>query len=133
MTRQPGGNPVHLSRGRILLIASALILSTVMARLDPGFVPTAAASADSNSQFDQYCIGCHGPDGRGITNLGVDLVASAFVASKSESALVEFLKAGRLPDDSASKTGRPMPGFAWVPEGELKSVAAFVKARSAAK
>ncbi len=92
-----------------------------------------APAADTNAQFDQYCIGCHGPDARGVANLGVDLVASAFVAKSSQQVLLEFLKAGRLPDDPANSTGRPMPGFSWVPEGELESVAGFLKSRGGAQ
>lgn len=91
----------------------------------------AAAGPDGNALFDVHCIACHGPDGTGIDNLGVDLVASAFVAGSTEEGLVAFLQAGRLPDDPASLTGRPMPGFAWVTEGELRALAAFVKARNA--
>lgn len=105
----------------------------VAAPAPAGAATMAAAAGDFNPQFDQYCIACHGPDGRGVANLGVDLVASAFVGRNSEAALVEFLKAGRLPDDPASVTGRPMPGFAWVPEGELTSIAGFLKSRSGGK
>lgn len=95
--------------------------------------PAAARAADDSPEFDQYCIGCHGPDGRGISSLGVDLVTSPFVAAQPAEALVAFLKAGRLPDDPASRTGRPMPGFAWVPDSELKALAAFLKSRSVAR
>lgn len=114
---------------------SGVMLSTAMVPgdVDADASPIVVASADSNPQFDQYCIGCHGPDGRGVANVGVDLVASAFVASRTEAELVEFLKVGRLPDEAGNRTGRPMPGFSWVAEGELRSVAAFVKSRNAAK
>ena len=90
----------------------------------------ALAADDTNAAYDQYCLGCHGPDARGGSQ-GADLVASAFVAGQSEPALVDFLKAGRLADDPASKTGRPMPGFAWLSDAELESVAAFIKAINA--
>ena len=80
--------------------------------------------------FDQHCLSCHGPDGAGIENLGANLVTSVFVASSSPAALLEFLQVGRLDDDPASLTGRPMPGFAWLSESELRAVAAFVQSRS---
>lgn len=106
-----------------LLAASAAAMSVVA-------LSTPAAADDSNAAFEQYCIGCHGPDGRGIENLGVDLVDSPFVVRTSEQGLVEFLAVGRLPDDPETRAGRPMPGFSWVPESELKSIAAFLKSRS---
>jgi mono/diheme cytochrome c family protein len=91
------------------------------------------ASADSDTgaaAFDLHCISCHGPDARGIENVGVDLVASALVSGSSQRELVGFLAAGRTADDPASLTGRPMPGFAWLSESELAAIAAFLKARS---
>jgi mono/diheme cytochrome c family protein len=91
---------------------------------------TVAGAAVSDAAFEQHCVACHGADARGIDNLGVDLVASAFVAATSEQGLVEFLQVGRLPDDPATRTGRPMPGFSWVSESELESIAAFLKSRS---
>ena len=43
--------------------------------------------------------------------------------------LVAFLKAGRMPGDPESVAGRPMPGFAWLPEADLAGIAAYIKAR----
>ena len=90
-----------------------------------------AAGEDSNPQFDQYCSVCHGPDARGIDNFGVNLIDSAFVAGSSAAQLVEFLKLGRIADDPANVSGRPMPGFAWLSESELEAIAAFLKSRNA--
>ena len=83
-----------------------------------------------NAAFATYCMVCHGVDGRGVAGLGVDLVSSPYVASASPGALVEFLKAGRLPNDPASVSGRPMPGFAYVDEAELAAIASYLKQRS---
>ena len=40
-----------------------------------------------------------------------------------------FLKVGRMPGDPESVVGRPMPGFAWLPEADLTEIAAYVKGR----
>lgn len=111
------------------LAVAPLAAVAAVAATQPAMVRMAAAP-DGAALFDVHCIACHGPDGRGIDNLGADLVASAFVARNGEPALVEFLKAGRLPDDPASLTGRPMPGFAWVADSELRALAAFLKSRN---
>lgn len=100
--------------------------------LAPFIASPTAVAADESPEFDQYCIACHGPDGRGEDNLGIDLVASAFVKKSSAEELVAFLKVGRFPDDPASLTGRPMPGFSWVSDSELAALASFLKARSGA-
>lgn len=98
--------------------------------LTAGVAAPVAGAADSDAAFEQHCVACHGPDGRGIENLGVDLVTSPFVATTSEQELVEFLQVGRLPDDPSTRTGRPMPGFSWLAESELESIAGFLKSRS---
>jgi mono/diheme cytochrome c family protein len=95
-----------------------------------GLASSPLAAEDTNAAYDQYCLGCHGPDARGGSQ-GADLVASTFVAGQPVAALVDFLKIGRLADDAASRTGRPMPGFAWLSDAELQSVAAFIKSINA--
>ncbi len=115
---------------RVLLLVSTLLSATTLASL-PG-PPAAPVAAGGNVQFDQYCSVCHGPDARGVANLGVDLAGSAFVARASQEQLVAFLRVGRLADDPASITGRPMPEFSWLAESELESIAAFLKSRNVA-
>lgn len=111
-------------------LAIAPLAVAVAATRPPAVRTAATAPPDGAALFDVHCIACHGPDARGIDNLGVDLVASPFVARSAAPDLVAFLKAGRLPDDPASLTGRPMPGFAWVAEGELRALADFLKSRN---
>ena len=77
--------------------------------------------------FSTNCMICHGPRGEGIEGLGVSLINSGFVQSQSSADLAEFLKRGRLPNDSASVSGLPMPGFAWMTTEDLAAVAAHLK------
>jgi mono/diheme cytochrome c family protein len=85
------------------------------------------AQANMIPQFEQNCVACHGADAKGVEGLGVNLIESGFVAKKSESELVAFLKQGRLPDDPDSRTHRPMPSFSWVAESDLQAIASFLK------
>ncbi|MDQ7054748.1 MAG: cytochrome c [candidate division KSB1 bacterium] len=59
--------------------------------------------------FMKNCLACHGPDGRGIKGLGKDLVASEFVATRTDEELLEYVLKGRTPDDPLNTTGVAMP------------------------
>lgn len=88
-----------------------------------------ARAADANPAYNQHCLVCHGADLKGVANLGVELTGSKFVAVKSVDELTEFLKAGRMPGDPDTISNGAMPGFAWVTEDELRSIAEFLKAQ----
>lgn len=119
--------PAMIPRRLVTMAATAMCVTAVSM--------TASAEDDRGGSlaFDQYCIACHGPDARGIANLGVNLVGSVFVDRASMEQLVEFLKVGRPADDPASLSTRPMPGFSWVSESELESIAAFLKSLGTGK
>jgi EmrB/QacA subfamily drug resistance transporter len=74
--------------------------------------------------FAMHCATCHGKAGLGVDGLGVSLVDSSFVANAASEDLVVFLRQGRMTADPASVSGRPMPGFAWLPETSLRELAA---------
>jgi mono/diheme cytochrome c family protein len=86
--------------------------------------------ADQNALFGVHCVACHGRDGLGIEPLGIGLVDSPFVQSKSTAELVEMLKVGRMPDSVDSVKGRVMPGFAWMGDDQLTEMAVFLKAQN---
>ncbi len=91
------------------------------------------AEADITGEYDgsvvfyDYCSACHGEDGLGIEELGVDLVNSDYVASKSNEELNAFLKVGRLETDPESKMGQLMPEFSYLEEGELSAVVDYLR------
>lgn len=86
--------------------------------------------ADQNALFGVHCVACHGRDGLGVEPLGVGLVDSSFVQSKSTAELVEMLKVGRMPDSADSVKGRVMPGFAWMGDDQLTELAVFLQAQN---
>jgi disulfide bond formation protein DsbB len=76
------------------------------------------------------CAACHGPEGKGMPNLGKDFTASTFVAEKTDAELVEFLKVGRPVDDPLNTTGVMMPpkgGNPALTDQDLLDIVAFVR------
>ncbi len=70
---------------------------------------TPETAADGRALYMQTCPACHGPDAKGLPGLGKDMTTSEFIKAKSDGELVEFIKAGRAPDDPLNTTGVPMP------------------------
>ncbi len=103
---------------------------------DPVDVAPAAVDAEQDAVmsplYNVHCSACHGPTGEGVEGLGVDLVASEFVAGSDPGELVVFLQEGRMPDADASLTGRPMPSFAWMGDDELHDLVVFMQDSAAA-
>jgi mono/diheme cytochrome c family protein len=62
-----------------------------------------------------------------LPELGVTLVGSTYVQSKTEAELVEFLKVGRLPGQPGSVRNGVMPGFGYLLEAELQALAAYLR------
>lgn len=85
------------------------------------------ATAATSEVYAVHCVACHGADAKGVQGLGLNLVDSEFVVSRSEAELTEFLKAGRLPDSPDSVTGVPMPGFAWMSADQLGEITGYLK------
>jgi EmrB/QacA subfamily drug resistance transporter len=90
-------------------------------------VPAVAPNERGTELFAAHCAACHGPDGRGVAELGVTLVGSKYTASLAPDALVEFLKVGRMPGQPGSIRNGVMPGFAYLPADELDAIANYVK------
>lgn len=65
--------------------------------------------AKGKQLFLQSCASCHGPDAKGLPNLGKDLTTSEFVKSKTDQELLAFIKVGRSVTDPLNTTGVAMP------------------------
>jgi mono/diheme cytochrome c family protein len=80
--------------------------------------------------FSQTCFVCHGPDGKGLPNLGKDLTTSAFVAEHNDEELLAYVKAGRATTDPLNTTGVAMPpkgGFDYLTDEDILNIIAFVR------
>ena len=103
--------------------------------------PTPAATAapqivgDAKAGETVYmsiCVACHGPDARGLPNLGKSMHPddSEFIVSKTDEELVAFILVGRTPDDPLNTTGVGMPakgGNPAITEQNLYDVVAWMR------
>ncbi len=85
---------------------------------------TYATAADA---FGDQCAVCHGEDGHGLPDLGVDLIASAFIPSASDSDLASFIRSGRDTDAPGNLTGRAMPAFPDLEPRSIDLLVAYVR------
>lgn len=76
------------------------------------------------------CSGCHGPDGKGLPNLGKDMTSSEFIKSQSDEQLLAFLKVGRPASDPANTVGVDMPpkgGNPALTDQQLMDIIAYIR------
>lgn len=118
-----------------------IILATLLLTLgacgggagDPQSGSSAPAAGDPAHGADLYaatCTGCHGPDAKGLPNLGKDLTTSAFLAGLSDADAVAFLKVGRPGTDPANTTGVDMPpkgGNPALSDADLADIVAYLR------
>lgn len=76
------------------------------------------------------CAGCHGPDGKGLPNLGKDMTTSAFIKSQTDEQLLAFVKTGRPASDPANTTGVDMPpkgGNPALTDAQIMDIIAYIR------
>jgi mono/diheme cytochrome c family protein len=99
---------------------------------------TAAPTGDAargKTLFEGTCAACHGPDAKGLPNLGKNLVTSEFAKGKTDAELVDFIKTGRPISDPANTTGVEMPprgGNQNFTDQDLFDIVAYIRTLEAA-
>lgn len=91
---------------------------------------TAGDIAKGKTLFGSSCGSCHGPDAKGLPNLGKDLTTSAFVKTQADSQLLIFFKTGRPASDPANTTGVDMPpkgGNPALTDTNLQDILAYIR------
>lgn len=92
-------------------------------------IPTGDAAA-GETKFQATCAACHGPDAKGLPNLGKDMTTSEFISSSSNAELLAFVKTGRPPGDPANTTGVDMPpkgGNPTLTDQDLADIIAYIR------
>jgi disulfide bond formation protein DsbB len=80
--------------------------------------------------YMQTCFACHGPDAKGLPNLGKDLTTSEFFKTGTDGEMLAYILAGRAVDDPLNTTGIAMPpkgGFDFLTETDILNVIAFLR------
>ena len=87
-------------------------------------------AAAGESKFQSTCAACHGPDAKGLPNLGKDMTISEFIGNSSDAELLAFVKTGRPIGDPANTTGVDMPpkgGNPALSDQDLLDIIAFIR------
>ena len=90
----------------------------------------AAAGGPGYELFIASCSACHGANGEGMEGLGKPLKASDFIASKSDSEMVAFVKTGRPVWDELNTTGLDMPpkgGNPALTDEQIAEIVSFIR------
>jgi cytochrome c5 len=80
--------------------------------------------------YKSSCSACHGPDARGLPNIGKDLVTGEFCRTQTDDQLLAFIKRGREAGDPANTTKVAMPpkgGNPALSESDIRSIIAHVR------
>jgi mono/diheme cytochrome c family protein len=126
-------------RGRDVLIVGGIVVVTgiaysVMSGNSPTRVQSRvldpAAVAHGQQLFVRSCAVCHGQSAQGMPHQGMDLRSSKLIAERDDSEIVEFIRAGRLPNDPKSVTGLYMPpkgGNMSLGDEHLSNIVAYLR------
>ncbi|CAN5739058.1 hypothetical protein BH10CHL1_BH10CHL1_19970 [soil metagenome] len=110
-------------------LATAATLAPTTPTVPPQ--PTSQGDAAKGQPiFAASCSACHGLNAEGIKGLGKDMTTSQFIASKSDTELLEFIKQGRAVNDPLNTTGIPMPpkgGNPALTDDQLLDIIAYIR------
>lgn len=119
---------------RVLVIWLALVMAMAACggsddSASAGAEPGPPNAANGEKVFERSCLACHGQAGAGIDGLGKPMPGSAFITSRTDSELVEFIRIGRTADDPDNTTGIDMPaeGGQDLSEQDLLDVVAYMR------
>ena len=115
----------------LTIIFVAALMLTACGGGDSEDEPVASAG-DAVAGEEQFlvCAGCHGPDAKGLSNLGKDLTISEFVKNSSDEELVTMIKTGRPISDPANTVGVDMPPKGGNPaftDEDLLNIVAYIR------
>jgi disulfide bond formation protein DsbB len=133
-----GGNPAISTEDLQAIVA---YIRTLRAQSGAAAAPAPQTAAYDPALVAQgqegfmLCSACHGPDARGLPNLGKDLVTSEFARGLTDQELLEFVKKGRPMWDPLNTTGIDMPpkgGNPALADDQILAIIAYIRTLEAA-
>ncbi len=95
--------------------------------LPPGVTPQMVAQGEQLFKGPGLCTACHGPDAKGIPNLGPDLTDQQWLHSKGTyQEIVKQIIEGVPANKSTSGLVMPPKGGSSLTDDQVKAVAAYV-------
>lgn len=113
-----------MTRKFLFLLISALALGLLLVACGGGDADSPSGSDQSGdgqstlgegdavageSLYQGTCSACHGPDAKGLPNLGKDLTTSEFLKENTDDELLDFILVGRPISDPLNTQGVDMP------------------------
>lgn len=111
-----------------IIILSALFLAACGGSSEPTY--SAEDVAAGGVIFASTCSACHGPDAKGLPNLGKDLTTSEYVRDNDDETLLQLLIGGRPSGHELNTTGVDMPprgGNPSLSDDDLKTVVVYMR------
>jgi cytochrome c oxidase cbb3-type subunit 3 len=103
--------------------APAAPAKTAPAKAEPAAAAKAAAAPDGEAIYNQYCVACHGADGKGNNGLGGSY--AEVLPGKTDAELIASIKNGKT-----SATGAAMPPWGGtLKDDQIKAVLEYVKGK----
>lgn len=112
----------------VLTILAAVFLAACGGSAEPTYAPEDVAQG--GEFFASTCSACHGPDAKGLPNLGKDLTTSEYVGDSDDATLLTLLKEGRPSGHELNTTGVDMPpkgGNPSLSDEDLTTIVAYIR------
>ncbi|MEZ6318927.1 MAG: cytochrome c [Phycisphaerales bacterium] len=110
----------------IVSAAASVALLALPACSDSGSGHASARAVRHGAlRFSQTCKTCHGPDAKGLPNLGKDLTISEFFRTNSDEDLLAFVKAGRVVENGTSMP--PRGGYTDLTDNDIRDIIAYLR------
>lgn len=117
-----------LSASTALLLILALSLAACGGGASKAAAPSAAPAGDpvaGEKIFAGACTTCHGSKGEGVPGLSGDMTQSQLIITKTDQELVEFIKAGGVPDEPLVML--PKGGVPSLTDQNLVDIVAYIR------
>lgn len=112
----------------VITLLAAVFLAACGGSAEPTYAPEDVAQG--GEIFASTCSACHGPDAKGLPNLGKDLTTSEYVGDSDDATLLTLLKEGRPSGHELNTTGVDMPpkgGNPSLSDEDLTTIVAYIR------